>query len=173
MSGEEIKKLKRENEEYRTIFDNSPLMIWFKDREGRHIRVNSKVAELEGLPVSEIEGKTHWQLYPQEQADAFYADDLEVIETGQPKTDIIEAHTSPALGQTVWLRTSKVPYREPDGEITGVIVFAIDITTQIELKHQIAIELNALERMIEEKANPKTILEHIRLVKDRVEQKKA
>ena len=171
MSGDEITKLRRENEEYRTIFDNSPLMVWFKDREGRHIRVNEKVAQLEGLPVSDIEGKTHWQLYPQEQADAFYADDREVITTGQPKIDIIEAHTSPALGQMVWLRTNKVPYREPDGAISGVLVFAVNITSQVELKNQILIELNALERMVEEKADTKFILDHIRLVKERVNEK--
>ncbi len=52
--------------------------------------------------------------------------------TGQPKTGIIEPlQTSDGVK---WLQTDKVPYRDKDGRITGVIGFALDITEQQKME---------------------------------------
>jgi len=146
---ESLEELQRQIEEYRTILDSSPILVWYKNREGVHLRVNRPAAALEGLPVTAIEGCSHFDLYPQEQAEAFHADDQEVILTGQAKTGIIEQHTSPLTGETVWLETSKMPFRDANGDIAGVIAFAVDITPQKQREEALRADLLDLRILVE------------------------
>ena len=123
-------QLQREIDEYRILFDSTPIMFWYKDKKNVHIRVNKAAAALEGISPDAIEGKSAYDLYPREQADAFHKDDMDVIISGKPKLSIVEKHTRPATGEVMWLQTGKVPYRNKNGEIIGVVAFAVDITEQ-------------------------------------------
>jgi PAS domain S-box-containing protein len=133
----EIERLKqaeteaqRRLEEMEMIFSASPIMFWYKDRSNRTLRVNQAAADLEGLPITAIEGRSCYEMYPQEQAEAFYKDDLQVINSGQPKLGIIEKHSSPKTGHEQWMQTGKVPLRDKNGMIIGVVAFAMDVTEQ-------------------------------------------
>ncbi|MFN8376933.1 MAG: STAS domain-containing protein, partial [Anaerolineae bacterium] len=77
-----------------------------------------------------LEGKFGHELYPPDLAEAYHQDDLEVINSAKPKLDIIEQHTAPGTGETTWMRVGKVPFHDTDGAISGVLVFAVDITEQ-------------------------------------------
>ncbi len=121
----EITKL---NAEQQTIFDSVRALIWFKDTENRFLRVNQAAAESVGLTVAEIEGKTAEELFSEE-AEWFYADDLEVIKSGQSKLGIVESLQT-AAGDTNWYITDKIPHCDAAGNIAGVIVFCMDITDQ-------------------------------------------
>lgn len=148
---ERIKELEQQVEEYRLLLDSTPVMFWYKDTNNNAVLVNQSAAALEGTTVEAISGKSAWDLYPKEQADAFYQDDLEVINSGKPKLGIIEKHTSVQTGELMWLQTGKVPYRDKDGKIVGVVAFAVDITEQkrAEEKLQAAhAELQAKQRQI-------------------------
>lgn len=123
-------ELKRQLEQYQTIFDSTPIMFWYKDTKNVHIHVNKAAAALEGLPVTSIVGKSAYDLYPEAQAKAFHEDDLEVVRSGKPKLNIIDEHTSPATGKTMYLQTGKVPFRNKDDDVIGVVAFAVDITNQ-------------------------------------------
>jgi PAS domain S-box-containing protein len=112
--------------EQQVIFDSVPAMIWFKDTQNRILRLNQAAAEAMGLPAEEIEGKSVYELNPDE-ADDYYQDDLEVIDSGAPKLGVTEPLVA-ASGETRWLQTDKIPYRDAEGRIAGVIVFATDIT---------------------------------------------
>lgn len=129
------RELEKENqqlqlEEFRQLFDSIPIMFWYKDMANQVVRVNQAAAELEGTTVEAMEGKSCYTLYPKEQAEAFYKDDLEVIESGQPKLNIVEEHNRVSTGEKAWLQTGKVPYYNKRGAISGVVAFAIDITPQ-------------------------------------------
>src|SRR5512136_1079915 len=102
--------------------DEVPAMIWFKDAENRILRANRAAAASVGLPAEALEGRSAYELYPDEAA-AYYADDLEVIRGGRPKTGIIEQMTT-VSGEKRWVRTDKIPYRDEDGMVIGVVVFA-------------------------------------------------
>lgn len=127
---EELKKdkmeLKRFGETQRIIFDSVPAMIWYKDSENKILHANEPAAHSMGLSIEEVEGRSTYDLYPEEAAK-YHADDLEVIRSGKPKLGIIEPYQD-ATGQKRWVRTDKIPYRDDAGKIIGVIVFAIDIT---------------------------------------------
>ena len=119
----------RESEaRYQTIFDATPIMFWLKDTHNRTLRINRAAAELEGVKPADVEGKSAYDLYPHEQAEAFYQDDLEVIRSNQPKLGIVEQHTSVGTGKLMWLETGKTPVHNDQGETVGVLAFAVDVT---------------------------------------------
>jgi PAS domain S-box-containing protein len=123
---ERTAKLARLSTEQQTILDATRTLMWFKDTENRLLSVNRAAAESVGLQAKEIEGKLCSDLFPKE-AEHYYHDDLEVIRSGQPKFGIEEPlHT--AAGETLWLLTDKIPYRDEAGNIIGLVVFSTDIT---------------------------------------------
>lgn len=100
----------------------------YKDTKNNILRANSSAAKMIGKAINEIEGKSAWDLYPQE-AEQYYRDDMEVVNSGRPKLCIIELLTD-ASGNKKLMRTDKVPYRDENGNIRGVIVFSVDITAR-------------------------------------------
>jgi diguanylate cyclase (GGDEF)-like protein/PAS domain S-box-containing protein len=118
--------LQRNQAEVQTILDSVPAWIFYKDKENRFIRVNTAFAEIMGMRKEELEGRSIFDLYPQEQAEAFWKDDQEVIASGKPKTHIVEPMDT-KKGR-LWAETDKIPYRDLDGQIIGVIGFSIDTT---------------------------------------------
>ena len=118
--------LRKQREEQEVIFHSAPLMILYKDRENRILRANRAAALAHGMEVEELEGKTVSDYAP-EHAQKYHRDDLEVMQSGQPKLGIIEEFQSPS-GEIRILHTDKIPYRDEQGNIIGVIVFSTDVT---------------------------------------------
>lgn len=140
--------LKKSHEEMQIILDSSPILIFFKDRENRMVHVNKTLAEITGLSKEAIEGKTAFEIFP-DQAQQYWIDDKEVIESGKSKNGIIE-QIDGAAG-TRWVQTDKVPYRDKDGNIIGIIGFAVDITALKQAEGQLQAINNELERRVEER----------------------
>ena len=119
-------ELSKLTEELTAIFDNVPATIWYKDTNNNYIRVSNSAAKLAGCDVDEINGHSAEDIFPSEAAQ-HYRDDLEVIHSGQPKLGITESVTAKD-GSVVWVNMDKLPVRDKNGNITGVLAFAIDIT---------------------------------------------
>jgi PAS domain S-box-containing protein len=138
-------KLQRQQTEMRVLFDLMPAMLWFKDTENGILRVNQRVADAAGKTVAEIEGRPSLEIYPKDGA-RFYADDLEVIHSGVPKLGYVETLPGPE-GQELWVQTDKVPYRDRDGKVIGIVVMAQDVTERKQIEerlHQQQIEMRVL-----------------------------
>src|SRR5215831_17865259 len=120
--------LQEEREQLEIILDASPAMIWYKDRDNRILRANRLAAESIGLSKHDLQGRSVYELYPQHAAQ-YHQDDLEVIRSGQPKLGIREPVVS-GSGEELFVITDKIPQRDRDGNIIGVIVFARDVTEQ-------------------------------------------
>lgn len=118
--------LQRQQIEQQALLDLIPAMVWYKDTENRILRANRLAAESIGKTVEDVEGKSTYDLYPHE-AEKYYQDDLDVIRRGHPKLGILEVYRLPT-GETRWIQTDKVPYRDTNGAVLGVLVFAQDIT---------------------------------------------
>lgn len=127
--------LRQGEEEQRRILDSIPAMVWYKDTENRILRLNKAAARTMGRAVEDVEGRSVYDLNPAE-AEDYHRDDLEVIESGKPKLGIIESLVT-AAGETRWLQTDKIPYLDADGNIVGVIVFALDITERRRLEQSL------------------------------------
>jgi PAS domain S-box-containing protein len=127
--------LLRRQSELGALFDLVPALIWFKDTENRILRVNQRAAAAAGIPVAEIEGKFTHEIYPLE-ADKYYLDDQEVIKAGEPKLGIVEALRDPD-GNAIWVQTDKVPMRDKDGNVVGIVVMARDITERKRIEESL------------------------------------
>ena len=119
--------LRESKEELRTIVDSAPVQIWYKDRDNKIIRVNQAGADAFGKGPEDIEGKPAKELFPGADSDHYYDDDLEVINSGKPKLNIIE-EMQITSGERRYVCTDKVPYMHKNGRINGVIAFVRDIT---------------------------------------------
>jgi len=127
-------RARRHQEEQQIIFDSVPAMIWYKDHQNRIIRANRAAAATAGLTVDEVEGRSTYDLYPDEAAK-YHRDDLDVIETGIAKRGIDDILQT-ASGEKLWVQTDKIPYRDEHGQIIGVIVFAVDMTQRLKAEHE-------------------------------------
>jgi PAS domain S-box-containing protein len=138
------KALQRQRAELRVLFDLMPAMIWFKDTNNGTLRANQRAADAAGKSVAEMEGKSMYELYPQEAAQ-YFADDLEVIRSRAPKLGIVEKLRD-KNGRAIWIRTDKVPYSNEDGEVIGIVVVAEDVTERRQaeqLQARFAATMNA------------------------------
>jgi PAS domain S-box-containing protein len=120
------KAFTKKQDELQTILDSSQGLVFYKDLENHFIRVNKAFAEIMGLPKEQLEGRSLFELYPNEQAEAFWSDDKQVIASGKAKVGIEEKMLSKRGLR--WVQTDKIPYRDAEGNITGVIGFSVDIT---------------------------------------------
>ena len=119
-------KLQQQQVEQQVLLDLIPAMVWYKDSQNRILRANRGAAESINKTVAEVEGRSTYDLYPEE-AEQYHQDDLAVIASGQSKLGIVELYEiSP--GHKRWVQTDKVPYRDAQGNVIGVLVFAQDIT---------------------------------------------
>ena len=148
---------------YQTVFNSSPVMFWVKDTNNCTLRINQAAADFEGVDPKDVAGKSCYDLYPLEQAEAFYQDDLEVINSGKPKLGIVEKHTSVGTGDVMWVETGKVPTRNTEGDVTGVMAFAIDITKSKQLEVEIQ---ESLERRGEQVELTTQVTQEIATAKD-------
>ncbi len=127
-------ELHKRSEELQTIIESSPIMIYFKDTENRFLRVNKAVVDASGLAKEEIEGKSNEEINPT-LAVKLWEEDKEIITTGNPKSGILE--TIKTKSGLKILQTDKVPYKNKEGNIIGIIGFSIDITEQRKAQEEL------------------------------------
>ena len=112
-----------------TIIDTAPLRVFWKDKESRYLGCNPAFARDAGKQdPAELIGKDDYQMGWASEADRYRADDLRVIKTGETLPGFEEPLTTPD-GRLIWLRTSKVPLFDRQGDVTGVLGVYDDITT--------------------------------------------
>lgn len=121
-------RLAEERSFLQTLIDAIPDLIFFKDREGRHVHINAADRILFGVTDDVHLGKTihEWPI-PRELADQYAADDLQVLSTGEPMINREEPYER-ADGTRGWFLTTKLPLRDEHGVITGLLGIARDVT---------------------------------------------
>jgi len=112
----------------RTMIDQVPDYLYIKDKEARFVIANRAVAaDLGHGDPNMLIGKSDLDLHPMPLARRYYEDDMSVIRDGKPLIDHEEYVVRPD-GAQLWLSTSKLPLRTPDGAIIGLVCSARDIT---------------------------------------------
>lgn len=144
------KELERTRNELREIIDLVPDLIFVKNRAGEYVLVNETTADYYGYTPEEVVGNTDDDVLPsQEEADAFRADDREVIETGEPIRAVEEELTT-ADGETRILQTTKIPYELAPNDEDAVLGYARDVT-----------DLKAYERRLERQRDDLEVLNQV------------
>ena len=107
------------------LIDRLPDNLWVKDVNSRFVIANQVTADRVGVAgPADLIGKTDFELVPAELAQKFYADEQQIVRTGQPMIDMEEI----AWGLKQPISTTKVPLRNDRNEIFGVIGISRDIT---------------------------------------------
>jgi PAS domain S-box-containing protein len=118
--------LRRQQADQELILDTVDAMIWYKDDNNRIVRCNRAAARWAGRRVESIEGRSAYDVFPQEEARAFHEDDLRVLRSGQPTRGVVVESLTPE-GEKRWIRRDKIPFRDAVGR-AGLVIFALDIT---------------------------------------------
>jgi PAS domain S-box-containing protein len=121
----------------RNLIDNIPDRIYAKDTESRFIICNEALVRRMGKTrMTEIVGKTDFDLLPLEMAQRFYADEQTIIQTGIPIINCEEPLTIEGGKITRWNLASKVPLLDRYGNRIGIVGIGREITDlkQVEEK---------------------------------------
>jgi PAS domain S-box-containing protein len=122
--------LAQQRDVLRTILDVLPEGVYVKDLQGRYRIMNAPVLRFfRDKSEADLIGKTDFDLYPEELAQRIAADDRSVIESRQPLLGR-EEQVSVAGGKTRWLLVTKVPFVDRQGEVSGIVCMARDITAR-------------------------------------------
>jgi PAS domain S-box-containing protein len=122
----------------KAVMDSIPAAVFWKDRDLLYLGGNRTFLAAVGLNSSEeVVGKNDYELpWDKEQTDSFREDDRKVIESGIPEYDIIEPYLK-ANGTHAWAKTNKVPLRDAEGNIIGVLGTYEDITKRKQAEEKL------------------------------------
>lgn len=119
--------LAKERNLLRTLIDTLPDYIFVKDAQSQFVLNNKAHLDILGAKTQdEVIGKSDFDIFPQELATQYYADERAVIE-GHPVVNREEMTVTPQ-GHTPWLLTTKVPLRDNEGQIVGLVGVSRDIS---------------------------------------------
>ena len=147
----------------RTVIDTAPIRVFWKDRGYRYLGGNWLFARDAGLAhPADLPGREDFTLAWRHDAPAYREDDEAVMASGEPKLGYEERQVTPD-GKVLWLRTSKVPLRDGQGEVVGVLGVYDDIT-QVKQARE---ELDRYRLHLEEQVEART--RDLALARDRAE----
>jgi len=111
-----------------SLMTSIPDNIYFKDAQGRYLRINPAKAHRSGLqdPDDAI-GHTDFDFFPAEHAQNSLADELKVMQQTEPliaKEEFIEYRN----GTKRWMSTTKLPLKDQQGRVVGTFGVSHDIT---------------------------------------------
>jgi len=113
----------------RTLVDNVPDSIYVKDTDGRLVFCNAELARRLGVAApDELIGKSDFDFYPKILAQKYFADEQRIIKTGQPIISQEEFVHLRKINKKCWLLVTKVPMRDSQGRIIGIIGIGRNIT---------------------------------------------
>lgn len=123
-----VKPLNKKETLLQQVLDCVPSRVFWKDVNSRFLGANRLFLSDCGLENQEqLIGLNDYDFFLKDEADSSVADDKQVIASGEAKLNIEESQTKPD-GNISWLLTSKVPIRNQDQEVIGVMASYQDIT---------------------------------------------
>ncbi len=119
--------------------------VYFKDLMSRFLFVSDGWIEAvaPGRTAAELTGKTDFDVFTEEHAASAFADEQEIIRTGEPIVGQVERETFSGRPD-IWVSTTKVPLRDDRGEIIGTFGISRDITAQIRAESALALQAGEL-----------------------------
>jgi PAS domain S-box-containing protein len=88
--------------------------------------------------LTHVLGKTDADLFTPEHGQSALHDEQEIRRTGQPLVNMEEKETWPD-GRETWVSTTKLPLRDPGGQIIGTFGLSRDITEKKRAEEELAL----------------------------------
>jgi PAS domain S-box-containing protein len=138
-------------EEIRSIYDSAPVGLCVVDRELRFVRVNQKMAEINGIPADDHIGRTIREVVPD--LAPFAEETAErIFRSGEPLLNLElggETVARPGV-RRVWIE-SWLPLKDAAGQITGVSVVAEEITEHRRLEEALRESCKNVEDQVQKR----------------------
>jgi PAS domain S-box-containing protein len=142
-------RLAEERNLLRTLIDNLPDRIYVMDTEGRKTLSNRADWQASGgKKMEDVIGKTDLETYPIELAREYWALDKATLDSGNPVINLEERGLD-AEGKLASVLTTKVPIRDEQGNIVGLVGIGRDITERKKAEEVLANERNLLRTLID------------------------
>lgn len=138
-----------EHQLLRTLLDLLPDNVYVKNRASEFLFVNSKSLDGFGLhSPTELLGKTDFDFLPHEVAERFFAEEQQLMETGEPIVNREDSVELPSF-ELFWFSDTKVPLRNADDEIIGLVGVTRNVTSQKRAEQALAAEKTLLRNLID------------------------
>ncbi|HEX2658088.1 MAG TPA: CheR family methyltransferase, partial [Polyangia bacterium] len=121
-----------------SLLANIPDAIYFKDARGRFIRANQPMATRLGLKrPDEVTGKTAADLPDDRMALSMHRQDERVLRTGEAQHYSLEEQPGADGSGSHWDMVTRLPLKDPEGQIVGTSVIMRDVTAQKRAEEKI------------------------------------
>lgn len=146
-----------------TLVDNIPFRIYAKDRASKFLFGNNRMARLAGVGTpAQLIGKTDYDFFPTELAAKYFADEKQVMDSGQSLFDYEELVEDQDTGELGWTVTTKVLLRDEHGAVDGIVGIGYDVTQRKHMEARLRERTEALEvansRLEAEKAQQQILI---------------
>ena len=146
--------LERERNTLRVLLDSIPDSIYIRDNSGSYVVVNRALAELLGCDDPEqVTGKTPFDFFPGERAEQIIAEDHEVMESGKPLINQC-SRLQGSNGEILHLLTSKVPVRDREGNVFGIVGINRDVTGQERARQALKQTEHRMQEIVDNSPSP-------------------
>jgi len=122
---------KKEYDLNRTILDNLPYLVWFKDNNGKYIHVNKAFADSYRRKPDEIIGKSDFDICSYEKAIEFHHSDEEVR---QSKKRQFYEQIETLFDSDTNFETYKTPVFDKRGNVIGIAGISREITENSQME---------------------------------------
>ncbi len=142
-------QLEKQKEMLELVINSAPINIFWKDMDSVYTGCNTKFLKSAGKQdIDDILGKSDLDLIWSSEAQKHLDDDNEVLTTGNPKLEYEENYILPD-GSKVWWRTSKIPLKDGNGEVMGLLAISEDITERKKAEDALQRQRDRLDYVIE------------------------
>ena len=139
--------LAQERDLFHTLMDNIPDVIFFKDTASRFTRINRAYARFIGInDTKEAIGKTSLDFFPKELVDPNHTDEQKIFRSGQPLVNLVGRPIEHA-GNRVWFSTTKVPLKDSQGKIVGLVGIGREITERKKAEEELKARNDEIKEM--------------------------
>ncbi|MDM8568668.1 PAS domain S-box protein, partial [Thiotrichales bacterium HSG1] len=123
----ELKELYEKWQELQMLFNETPAMVWYRNRDNKLLHYNKKAESIFKTFTKKMEE---------------YTDCKEIITLGRSQYGIVHSITGESSDKVRWLQFDKIPCLDEQNNVIGVIVFAIDITKHKQIQSLLSSKQN-------------------------------
>lgn len=130
-----------------TAMDSIPDLMWFKDMNGLHLKVNNAFCNAVGKKRDDVQGRGHnyiWDIAPEDYAKGeFICIESEEVVMKARKTCVFDEKVISKQGMRQF-KTYKSPLFDEDGELMGTVGVAHDVTDLSNITVELEIILRSM-----------------------------
>ncbi|MEA3457268.1 MAG: PAS domain S-box protein, partial [Candidatus Thermoplasmatota archaeon] len=140
-------RLRESEERFRGISQNIGDFIWEVDKDGKYTFISGKIREILGYEVSEILGKTPFDLMPEDEAKRVNNILKEIVSEKKPIVDLEKINIAKD-GRKICLLSNATPLLAEGGKLVGYRGVGKDITKRKQIEDEVRIRDKAISSSI-------------------------